>query len=111
MPVSKQSKRKKSRTRIKSPGLSGWAIIFLSVFIVVFVVSMLIPESGKEAVIRRLAEGESFRKRLASLNIRVGKVVKKVASQPFSGPIVIEIDNTEVTLGMQMAQKIWVELL
>ena len=50
MPVSKQSKRKKSRTRIKSPGLSGWAIIFLSVFIVVFVVSMLIPESGKEAV-------------------------------------------------------------
>lgn len=68
-------------------------------------------EPGKEARIMRLAEGESFRKRLASLNIRIGKVIKKVAAQPFNGPIVIEIDNTEATLGMRMAEKIFVEPL
>lgn len=72
--------------------------------------SLFALESGKEARITRLDEGDTFRKRLASLNIRVGKMVKKVAAQPFNGPIVIEIDNTEVTLGMRMAEKIFVEL-
>lgn len=53
MPVSKQSNRKKSRQLIKSPGFTGWAIIFLSIFIVVFVVSMLMPEAGTEVVKNR----------------------------------------------------------
>jgi len=45
MPIKKSSKRKLSKKRIKSPGFTGWAIIFLSVFIIVFMASMLIPKS------------------------------------------------------------------
>ncbi|MCP4581022.1 MAG: LytR C-terminal domain-containing protein [candidate division Zixibacteria bacterium] len=45
MPIRKSSKKKKSKRQIKSPGFTGWAIIFLSVFIVVFLVSMLVPQS------------------------------------------------------------------
>jgi hypothetical protein len=50
MPVRKSSKRKKNRKQLKSPGFTGWAIIFLSVFIIVFVVSMMIPGGDVEIV-------------------------------------------------------------
>jgi hypothetical protein len=45
MSIKKSSKKKLSKKQIKSPGLAGWAIIFLSVFIIVFLASMLIPKS------------------------------------------------------------------
>lgn len=48
MPVRKSSKRKKSRKQLKSPGFTGWAIIFLSIFIIVFLVSMMIPQRDIE---------------------------------------------------------------
>lgn len=65
--------------------------------------------SGSSAVIRRLEEGKALQQKLALLNIRVGKTLRKVAEQPFHGPVVIEIDHTEATLGMHMAEKIIVE--
>jgi Fe2+ transport system protein FeoA len=67
--------------------------------------------SGRSVTIIGLDNGKSFRKKLASLNIRVGKRIRKVTEQPFHGPIVIEIDHTEVTIGRHMAQKILVEPL
>jgi ferrous iron transport protein A len=65
-------------------------------------------KSGETGVILRLEGGEAFERKLAALNIRAGKTVKKVTAQPFSGPVVIEIDNTEVTLGRKMAERIFV---
>ncbi len=63
-------------------------------------------KSGKKATIKRLEGGEEFRKKLASLNIRTGKTIRKITAQPFHGPVVIEIGNTEATIGMEMAKKI-----
>lgn len=63
-------------------------------------------KTGKKATIKRLEGGVEFRKKLASLNIRVGKSIRKIAVQPLHGPVVIEIDNTEATIGMNMAKKI-----
>jgi len=63
-------------------------------------------ESGKKATIKRLEGGEEFRKKLASLNIRVGKTIRKITTEPLHGPVVIEIGNTEATIGMKMAKKI-----
>ena len=63
-------------------------------------------ESGKKATINRLDGGVEFRKKLTSLNIRVGKTIRKITAQPFHGPVVIEIDNTEAAIGMNMAKKI-----
>ena len=45
MPTKRSPKRKKSKKQLKSPGITGWMIIFLSVFIVVFVISMFLPRS------------------------------------------------------------------
>ncbi len=63
-------------------------------------------ESGKKATIKRLDGGVEFRKKLTSLNIRVEKTIRKITAQPFHGPVVIEIDNTEAAIGMDMAKKI-----
>ncbi len=68
-------------------------------------------QSGKKASIKRLEEGDEFQKKLALLNIRIGKTIKKITAQPLRGPVVIEIDNTQATIGMQMAKKIVVEPL
>ena len=54
---------------------------------------------------------KDLKKKLASLNIRVGKTIKKITQQPLQGPVVIEIDNTEATIGMNMAKKIVLEPL
>jgi ferrous iron transport protein A len=74
-------------------------------------VTLLELPSDRYAVIQELADGENFRKKLASLNIRAGKTIRKITAEPFHGPVVIEIDNTEVTIGMNMAKKIVVEPL
>jgi Fe2+ transport system protein FeoA len=63
-------------------------------------------KSGKKATIKRLKGGEEFQKKLASLNIRAGKTIRKITAQPLHGPVVIEIGNTEATIGMEMAKKI-----
>ena len=64
---------------------------------------------GKTAVIKNLKGGFEFQRKLASLNIRVGKTIRKVTSEPLRGPIVIHIDNTQVSIGIGMAMKIFVE--
>ncbi len=74
-------------------------------------VSLFDLRSGQKATIKRLKEGGMFRKKLASLNIRVGKTIRKITAQPLRGPVVIEIDNTQATIGMNMAKKIVVEPL
>jgi len=72
-------------------------------------ITLINLKSGEKAIIKRLEGGDTFRKKLASLNIRVGKIIRKITEQPFDGPVVIEIDNTEATIGMNMAKKIIVE--
>lgn len=66
---------------------------------------------GQEGLIKRLKGNEGFKKKLATLNIRVGKNIRKITRQPFNGPVVIEIENTEATIGINMAKKIILEPL
>jgi Fe2+ transport system protein FeoA len=68
-------------------------------------------KSGQKATIKSLKGGAEFQKKLRSLNLRVGKTIRKITAQPLYGPIVIEIDNTEAAIGMNMAKKIVVEPL
>jgi ferrous iron transport protein A len=44
------------------------------------------------------------------MGIREEKKVKMVARQPIQGPIVIEIDRRQTTIGRGMANKIIVEI-
>jgi ferrous iron transport protein A len=68
-------------------------------------------KSDEKATIKRLEGGTEFQKKLTMLNIRAGKIIRKVTVEPLHGPVVIEIDNTEVAIGMNMAKKIIVEPL
>ncbi len=73
-------------------------------------VSLLSMKNGKRGKIVRLDGGIEFRKRMESLNIREGKIIKKITKQPLRGPVVIEIDNTRLAIGMRMAMRIFVEV-
>ena len=72
-------------------------------------IPLLNLEAGKKAKIKRLEGGFTFQNKLATLNIRIGKTIKMVTAQPFRGPVVIEVDDRKVTLGMGMAMRIFVE--
>ena len=52
-----------------------------------------------------------WQKKLDSFGIRKGRKVRKIASQPFGGPIVIEIDGSKISLGRKIASKIEVEIV
>ena len=50
-------------------------------------------------------------KRFESLGIRKGKRIRKIATQPFGGPVVIEVNGSKISLGHNIAAKIEVEVL
>ena len=64
-------------------------------------------QSGK---IIRIEGGYGLQRKLRILGIREQKIVKVVARQPIQGPIVIQIDNRQTTIGRGMANKIIVEI-
>ena len=72
-------------------------------------ISLLSLGNGKKAKIKRLDGGFEFQRKLAALNIRIGKTAKKITSQPLRGPIIIEVDNRKLALGRRMAARIFVE--
>ena len=63
-------------------------------------------ETGRTAVILCLEGGHLFRERMGALGIREDKKVRLVAKHPFHGPVVVEIDGREITLGRGMAENI-----
>lgn len=66
-------------------------------------------KSGKHAKIKSIEGGTEFARKMSLLNIRAGKKIKKIASHPLKGPIVIEIDSRKIAIGRGMAKKIIVE--
>lgn len=78
-----------------------------------FVMPMEVPLTSlaidQAAIVRHFIGGQHFQHKLRMMGIREGKVVKLLASQPLMGPIVIEIDRRELTIGRRMAKHIIVE--
>ena len=64
-------------------------------------------QSGK---IVRIEGGYGLQRKLRTLGIREEKTVKMVARQPIQGPVVIEIDSRQTTIGRGMANKIIIEI-
>ena len=52
-----------------------------------------------------------MQRKMESLNIRKGKHVKKVATQPLNGPVVISVDGQQIAIGRGICSKIHVEEL
>ncbi len=68
-------------------------------------------ETGKKAIVKEIRGGFGFQRRLESLNIRIGKTIKKISSIPFHGPIIIEVDGCKIAIGQGMANKVFVEVI
>ncbi len=66
-------------------------------------------KEGEKATIIRLIGGYGFQRRLRTMGIREGKIVKVVTRHPFGGPLVVEIDGRDTTIGRGMAERIIVE--
>lgn len=65
---------------------------------------------SQSGTISRIIGGHGLKRHLACLGIRVNKKISKVASQPFRGPVVVEVDGKHVAMGRGMCKKIFVEL-
>lgn len=66
-------------------------------------------QPGESGLVTGILGGINFHKKLESLGIRKGVVVKKLTAQFGRGPITIQVGRTQVGLGYGMAQKIEVE--
>jgi ferrous iron transport protein A len=65
--------------------------------------------AGKRAKVRRLAGGRGLRARLSSLGLRPGVPVTKVSAGLLSGPVVVQLQGSQVAVGHGMARRIMVE--
>jgi len=72
-------------------------------------IPLLYLQAGKRATIKKLDGGIGCHKKLASLNLRIGKTIKKITVLPFNGPVVVKIDNTSVSMGRGLAECIFVQ--
>ena len=63
-------------------------------------------ETGTTAVIRRLEGGHWFQHKMRGIGIREQKTIRLVAKHPFNGPVVVEVDGREMTIGRRMAEHI-----
>lgn len=66
---------------------------------------------GVPARISGITGGRRFQKKLESLGIRPGAIIRKVSSQFGRGPVTIQLGKTQVAIGYGMAQKISLEAL
>ena len=65
---------------------------------------------GQKAKIIEIEGGEVLQARLNSIGIRLGKSVKKISSHFLKGPQTIEVGQTRIAIGYNMAKKIIVEI-
>lgn len=63
-------------------------------------------ETGTTTVVLRLEGGYLFKKKMGAIGIREQKTLRLVAKHPFHGPVVVEVDGREITLGRRMAEHI-----
>ena len=53
---------------------------------------------------------ETLRKKVAGMGIRVGKKLRMVTKQPIKGPVVVVVDEANTSLGLDVAERIIVEI-
>ena len=66
--------------------------------------------NGRTAKIVGLEGGKGFRRKLRTIGIREGKMVKLVTTHPIGGPIVIDVEGEQVAIGRGMAKRIMIEV-
>ena len=67
-------------------------------------------QTGQSGKVVQIQGGGGLVNRLNALGIRPSKRVTKVSSMFMRGPVTIQVDRTQVAVGLGMAKKIIVEL-
>jgi Fe2+ or Zn2+ uptake regulation protein/Fe2+ transport system protein FeoA len=67
-------------------------------------------KKGMRARVRQITGGTQAVKRLQALGILPGKEIVKVSEMPFHGPVVVNVEQTQVALGFGLAKKVIVEV-
>ena len=52
----------------------------------------------------------TLQKQVAGMGIRVGKNLKMITKQPIKGPVVVVVDSANTSLGLDVAEKITVDV-
>jgi len=69
---------------------------------------LVLLKQGDTATVIALEGGCAFQRRLRNVGLKEGKAIRMVAKHPFAGPLVVEVDGRQVTIGRGMAQRITV---
>ncbi|MEA3224220.1 MAG: FeoA family protein [Thermodesulfobacteriota bacterium] len=62
----------------------------------------------EEGVVAKVQE--RARTRVAGMGVRVGKKIKMLTKEPLKGPVVVVVDEADISLGVGIADKIIVEV-
>jgi len=62
----------------------------------------------EEGIVKEIEE--NLKGKIAGMGIRVGKKVKMQTKQPIKGPVVVKVDEANISLGLDVADKIVVEI-
>ena len=65
-------------------------------------------EFDEVGIVRKI-EG-NLRVQIAGMGIREGKKLRMATKQPIKGPVVVEVDKSFTSLGLRLADKIFVEV-
>jgi len=65
--------------------------------------------NNEEGFILSIEGGRNAISKLETLGIRPGKKIRKMSSQIFKGPVVIEIDGRDIALGYGLANKVLIK--
>ena len=74
------------------------------------IVSLAEMAPGQTGIVISLEGGRGMMRRLAVMGLRRGVAVTKTSSQPFRGPVSVEVGNTEIALGFGLARRVMVEV-
>jgi ferrous iron transport protein A len=74
-------------------------------------VSLVEMKVNRIGIIKNIGEGVQFQAKMNSLNVRIGKKLKKISNSILKGPVVVEVDNTRVAIGWGMAKKVFLEVI
>ncbi len=66
-------------------------------------------KEGESGTIVDLAGGSAFQRKLRTMGIREGQAIKLVSKQPFGGPLVVEVNRRQTTVGRGLALRIIIE--
>lgn len=66
--------------------------------------------AGETGKILQIDGGHGMVNRLAALDIRPGKKIKKINSSFLGGPVTVEVNRIQVAIGFGMAKRIVIEV-